>query len=181
LEELGELCGLFAEDFEAALEIALDQFEVFGGVAGGVLEGGGSDAFIEAADALEGVHARADENFAAVARIAEAFDEAGFLKTVEDAGDRTGGETGGAGDVSGGEGSLGITGHQFKASGISNIDAQLCGDSLVEKDGSSTELAAEFHADADDQGVALAARGRLAEFVQSDVAHFILTANYLTN
>ena len=111
LEGLGELCGLFAEDLEAALEIVLDQFEVFGGIAGGVLEGGGSDAFIEVADALEGVHARADEDFAAVAGIAEAFDEAGFFETVENAGDGASGETGGARDVSGGERSLGITGH----------------------------------------------------------------------
>src|SRR5580658_4521501 len=67
VEGLGELCGLFAEDFEAALEIVLDQFEVFGRVAGGVLKGGGGDAFVEVADTLEGNHAWADEDFAAVA------------------------------------------------------------------------------------------------------------------
>jgi hypothetical protein len=51
----------------------------------------------------------------------------------------------------------------------------------VEKDGGSAELAAEFHANADDQGVALAGGSRPAEFIQFDAIHFILTPNYLTN
>lgn len=146
-----------------------------------MLEGGGGEALVEAGDALEGFETWADEDFAAVAGIAEAFDEASFFKTVEYTGDGAGGKASMAGKVAGGEGALGITGHEFKASGISNIDAQLGGDSLVEEDGSSAEFAAEFHADPDDQGVALAARGELAEFVQFHAAHSILTANYLTN
>ena len=51
----------------------------------------------------------------------------------------------------------------------------------MEEDGSRAEFAAEFHADADDEGVAFAGRDRLAEFVEFDAAHFILTPNYLTN
>jgi len=178
---LGELGGLFAEDAEAALEVVLDEFEFFCRIARGVLEGGCGQALIEAGDTLQGFEAGADEDFAAVAGIAESLDEAGFFEAVEDAGDGAGGQTGMAGDVSGGEGTLGITGHQFKASGISNIDAEFGGNSLVEEDGSGAELAAEFHANADDQGVAFAGDGRFAEFIQFDAVHFILTPNYLTN
>ena len=128
-----------------------------------MLEGGGGQALIKAADALEGFEAGADKDFAAVAGIAKAFDEAGFFEAVEDAGDGAGGQAGVASDVAGGEGSLGITGHQFKASGISNIDAQFGGDGLMEKDGGGAELAAEFHANADDQGVAFAGGSGPAE------------------
>ncbi len=174
--------GLVAEDVEAAFQIVLDEFEFFRGVAGSVLEGGGSQALIKAADALEGFEAGADKDFAAVAGIAEAFDEARFFEAVEDAGDGAGGQTGMAGDVAGGERPpLGITGHQFKASGISNVEPQPGGDRLVEEDGSGAELAAEFHANADDQGVALAGASGPAEFIQFDAVHFILTPNYLTN
>ena len=173
--------GLVAEDAEAAFEVVLDEFEFFRGVAGGVLEGSGGQALIEAADALKGFEAGADKDFAAVAGIAKAFDEAGFFEAIEDAGNGAGGQTGMAGDITGGEGALGITGHQFKASGISNIDSQFGGNSLVEKNGGSAELAAEFHANADDQGVALAGASRPAEFIQFDAVHFILTPNYLTN
>jgi len=173
--------GLVAEDAEAAFQIVLDEFKFFRGIAGSVLEGGGRQALIETADALKGFHTGADEDFAAIAGIAKALDEAGFFEAVEDAGDGAGGQTGMAGDVTGGKGALGITGHQFKASGISNIDAESGGNSLMEKDGGSAELAAEFHADADDQGVALAGGGRPAEFIQLDAVHFILTPNYLTN
>jgi hypothetical protein len=181
LKGLGELGGLFAEDAEAAFQKVLDEFKFFRRITRGVLEGGGGQALIEAGDALEGVEAGADKDFAAVAGIAEAFDEAGFFEAVEDAGDGAGGQTGMAGDVTGGEGALGITRHQFKASGISNIDAQSCGNGLMEKDGGSAELAAEFHANADDQGVALAGGSGPTEFIQFDAAHFILTPNYLTN
>ena len=181
IEDLGELGGLLAEDAEAALEVILDEFEFLSRIARGVLEGGGGQAFVEAGDALHGLEAGADKDFAAVAGIAEAFDEAGLFEAVEDASDGAGGQTGMAGDVPGGEGALGITGHQFKASGISNIDAEFSGDSLVEKDGGSAELAAEFHANADDQGIAFAGDGRFAEFIQFDAVHFILTPNYLTN
>jgi hypothetical protein len=173
--------GLVPEDAEAAFQIVLDEVKFFRGIAGGVLERGGGEALIEAADALKGFHTGADKDFAAVAGIAKAFDEAGFFEAVEDAGDGAGGQTGMAGDVTGGEGSLRITGHQFKASGISNIDSQFGGNSLVEEDGSGAELAAEFHANADDQGVALAGASWPAEFIQFDAVHFILTPNYLTN
>src|SRR4249920_1319353 len=112
---LGELGGLFAEDAEAALEVVLDELELFRGKTGGVLEGGRGQALVKAGDALEGIEAGADKDFAAVAGIAKAFDEAGFFEAVKDPGDGAGGQTGMAGDVTGGEGALGITGHQFKA------------------------------------------------------------------
>src|ERR1700688_4507694 len=122
-----------------------------------MLEGGGGEAFVEAADTLEGLHAGADEDFAAVAGVAEALDEAGFFEAIEDAGDGAGGQDGGAGEVSRGERPLlRITRHQFKASGISNIETQFAGDGLMEKDGGGAELAAEFHADPNDQRIAFA-------------------------
>jgi len=155
-----ELGALLAKDLKTALQIVLDQFELLGRIAGGVLERGGSEAFVEAADSLQGLQAWADKDFATVDGVAIAFDEAGFFKAVEDAGDGTGGQTGGAGEVSGGERSLRITGHQFKASGISNIEAQFTGDGLVKKDGGGAELAAEFHPDAKDQSIAFAGRSR---------------------
>ena len=102
---------MVAEDLEAAFEVVLDEFEFLCGVAGGVLEGGGGEALVKATNALEGFEAGADKDFAAVARVAEALDEAGFFEAVEDAGDGTGGQAGVAGEVAGGEGSLRITGH----------------------------------------------------------------------
>jgi hypothetical protein len=87
-----------------------------------MFERGGSETFVETSYALEGFGSRADKDFAAVGGDAKAFDEAGFFEAVEDAGDGAGGQAGGAGEVSGGEGPLGITGHEFEASGISNID-----------------------------------------------------------
>lgn len=76
-----------------------------------MLEGGGGEAFVEAGDALEGFEAGADKDFAAVAGIAEALDEAGFFEAVEDARDGAGGQAGVAGEIASGDGSLRITGH----------------------------------------------------------------------
>src|ERR1700751_5317306 len=146
-----------------------------------MFERGGGQAEVKPAEALEGFGAGPDEDFATIAGITEALDEAGFFETVEDTGDGAGGETGGAGEVAGGQGPFGITGHQFKASGISNIEAHPCGDSLMEENRSGAELAAELHADAKDQGVAPGGGGRFAELFEFDAAHFILTANYLTD
>jgi hypothetical protein len=179
---LTRLGCLVAKDFEAALEEALDQLKFFGRITGGVLEGGGSKSLVETGDALEGFEAGADKDLAAVAGIAKAFDEAGFFEAVENAGDGTGGKAGVAGEVACGEGSLRITGHQFKASGISNIDAQFGGDGLVEKDRDTAEFAAEFHAHPLDQCVAFTRRAGLGHLYGAvDLAHFILTANYLTD
>jgi len=108
---LAGLGGLIAKDFEAALEKALDQLKLFGRITGGVLEGGGGEALVKTTDALESLEAGSDEDFAAVAGIAEALDEAGFFEAVEDAGDGAGGEAGGAGEVTSGDGAQGITGH----------------------------------------------------------------------
>ena len=109
-----ELGALVANDSKAALQVVLDQLELFGRITGGVLEGGGGKAFVKAADALESFRAGADEDFTAVAGVAKAFDEAGFFEAIEDAGDGAGGQTGGAGEVSGGKRPpLRITGHQF--------------------------------------------------------------------
>ena len=108
---LTRLGCLVPKDFEAALEETLDQLKFFGRITGGVLEGGGSESLVKTADALESLQARADEDFAAVAGVAEAFHEAGFFEAVKDAGDGAGGQTGGAGEVAGGDGALSITGH----------------------------------------------------------------------
>ena len=151
-----ELGALIANDSKAALQIVLDQLELFGRITGGVLERGGGEAFVEAADTLEGFHAGADKDFAAVDGVAIAFDEASFFEAIENAGDGASGKAGGAGEVSRGEGALRITRHQFKASGISNIEAQFAGDGLVKKDGGGAELAAEFHPNPKDQGIAFA-------------------------
>lgn len=173
---------LVAKDEETTLQIVLDELEFFGGKAGSVLERGGGEASVEAGDALHGFEAGADEDFATVAGVAKTFDEAGLFEAVKDAGDGAGGEAGVAGDVPGGEGALGITGHQFKASGISNIDSQFGGNGLVEEDGGGAELATELHADAADEGIAFGRGGRLGEREGAvELAHFILTANYLTD
>jgi len=100
-----------AEDLEAAFEVALDEFELLGGVTRGVFKGSGGETLIETANALESLKAGANKDFAAVARVAEALDEAGFFEAVENTGDGAGGETGVAGKIAGGEGSLRITGH----------------------------------------------------------------------
>src|SRR5580692_4634361 len=169
-------------DSKAALQVVLDQLELFGRITGGMLERGGGETLVEAADALEGLHAGADKDFAAVDGVAIAFDEAGFFEAIEDAGDGAGGQAGGAGEVSGGEGALRITGHQFKASGISNVEAQFTGDGLVKKDGGGAELAAEFHPNPNDQSVAFAGRSGPWQLCGAIyLAHFILTANYLTD
>ena len=109
--KLAEFCGLVAEDLEAAFEVALDEFELLGGVTRGVFKGSGGETLIETANALESLKAGANKDFAAVARVAEALDEAGFFEAVENTGDGAGGETGVAGKIAGGEGSLRITGH----------------------------------------------------------------------
>ena len=52
----------------------------------------------------------------------------------------------------------------------------------MEEDGNGAEFAAEFHTDPLDQCLAFARRGRLRLFYGAvDLAHFILTAKYLTN
>ena len=51
-----------------------------------------------------GLPCGADKDFATVDGVAIAFDEASFFEAVEDAGDGAGGQTGGAGEVSGGGG-----------------------------------------------------------------------------
>jgi hypothetical protein len=163
---------LFAEDLKASLEITADQLEFLGGKAGGQLEGSGRKAFIETADSLEGFGEGTDKDLAAVAGVAKALDEAGFFEAIQNAGDSAGGQTGSAREISGGEGRLRITGHQFEASGIGNIEAKLAGDGLVEEDGNGAEFAAEIHADFLDQGIPFARDGGLF--------HFILTAKYLT-
>lgn len=109
--ELLEFGGLVAEDLEAAFEVGLHEFEFLGRVAGGVFEGGGGEALVKATNALECVEAGADKDFATVARVAEALDEAGFFEAVKDAGDGAGGEARVAGKVAGGERALRITGH----------------------------------------------------------------------
>jgi hypothetical protein len=123
-----------------------------------VLKRGGGEAFIEAADTLKSFQTGANKDFAAIDGIAIAFDEASFFEPIEDAGDGAGGKASGAREVSGGQGSLGITGHQFKASGISNIEAQFAGNGLVKKDGGGAELTAEFHPNPNDQSIAFAGR-----------------------
>ena len=166
---------------EIALEEVLDQLEFLCRIAGSVFEGGGGKAGVKPSEALKGFGAGTHEDFAPVAGIAKALDEAGFFEAVEDAGDGASGKTGGAREVAGGKGPIGITRHQFKASGISNIEAHSSGDSLMEENGSGAQLAAELHADTDDQGIAPRRRGGFAELFQLDAAHFILTANYLTD
>jgi len=108
---LAGLGGLITKDFEVALEKVLDQLKFLGRITGGVLEGGGGEALVKTTDALESLQAGADKDFAAVAGIAKAFDEACFFEAVEDSGDGAGGQTGGAGEVAGSDGALGITGH----------------------------------------------------------------------
>jgi len=95
--ELLELCCLFAEHLETAFEVVLHEFEFLRRIAGGVLEGGGGEAFVEAGDALEGFETGADKDFAAVTGVAEALDEAGFFEAVEDSSDGAGGQTSVAG------------------------------------------------------------------------------------
>ena len=109
--ELLELGGLVSEDLEAAFEVGLHEFEFLRRIGGGVLERGGGEALVKATNALECVEAGADKDFAAVARVAEAFDESGFFEAVENAGDGAGGEASVAGKVAGGERALRITGH----------------------------------------------------------------------
>ena len=102
---------MVAEDLEAAFEVGLHEFELLRGIAGGVFEGGGGEPLVKATNALKGFEAGADKDLAAVAGVAEAFDEAGFFEAVENAGDGTGGQAGVSGKIAGGEGSLRITGH----------------------------------------------------------------------
>lgn len=149
-----------------------DQLEFLGGIAGGQLQGSRGEALVKMANTFEGLGERVDKDFAAIAGVAKALDESGFFETVQYAGDGAGGQTGGAGEISGGEGRLGITGHQLEASGIGNVETELAGDSLVEEDGDGAKFAAEIHADFLDQGIPFA-RG-------DGLFHFILTAKYLT-
>jgi hypothetical protein len=109
--ELAELCGLVAEDLEAAFEVGLHEFELFCGVAGGVLEGGCGEALVKTTNTLKSFEARADKDLAAIARVAEALDEASLFEAIENAGDGAGGEASVAGEVAGCKGSLRITGH----------------------------------------------------------------------
>ena len=141
-----------------------------------MFKSGCGEACVKTTEALECFRAGADEDLAAVAGIAEAFDEAGFFEAVEDAGDGAGGQAGCTGELAGGERGLGITGHQFKASGISNIEAEFGGDGLVEEDGSGADLAAEVHSDSLNQCGAFDGLGGFFRRF-----HFTLTAKYLTN
>ena len=109
--ELAEFCDLVAEDLEAAFEVVFDELEFLGRVARGVFEGGGGEALVKATNSLKGFEAGADKDFAAVARVAEALDEAGFFEAVKDAGDGASGKAGVASKVARGEGALRITGH----------------------------------------------------------------------
>ena len=109
--ELAELCGLVAEDLEAALEVGLHEFELLSGVAGGVLEGGCGEALVKTTNTLKSFEARADKDLAAVARVAEALDEAGFFEAIENAGDGASGQPCVAGKIASGQGALRITGH----------------------------------------------------------------------
>jgi hypothetical protein len=109
--ELAELCGLVAEDLEAAFEVGLHEFELFCGVAGGVLEGGCGEALVKTTNTLKSFEARADKDLAAVARVAEALDEAGFFEAIENAGDGASGQPCVAGKIASGQGALRITGH----------------------------------------------------------------------
>ena len=170
---LGEFGGLFVEDAERSLHIVVDQSKFRGGITGGELHHAFGKPFVEAAEAVEGFGEGPDKDFTAVGRIAKALDEAGLFEAVQDSCDGAGGEAGGAGQLASSEVILRITGHEFEASGIGDIQAQLVGNRLVKKNGECAEFAAEVHGNPSNQFVALARRG--------GEAHFILTPKYLTN
>jgi hypothetical protein len=151
--------GLLAKDPQGSLHVLVDGLQLPGREAGGQIHHGCSQAFVEPAEPTECLGQGADEDFTAVSRVAEALDEAGVFKAVEDAGNGTGRQAGGASEISCCRGPLLITSYEFEASGISNVQADLAGDGFVEKGGDGAEFAAEVHADSLDEFFAFAGCG----------------------
>ena len=96
---------------------------------------GFANFFVFWGEGLKSLGAYADEDFAAVRRIAHALDKLPLLETIENVGYRAGCEASHHGEIAGSYRAVWMRKDEVNALGISRVKADALGDSLMQEDG----------------------------------------------